>query len=171
MNNIIFKEAGLEDVYTVSAFLAKCWKCAYKGLVDDEYLFSLSDLHWVGFLESKLPDKLIRCLTARENGEIVGVSIFGRSIADEYPQDGEVIALYVSQDYHGLKIGHELFKKSLQGLGETGFESGLVCVFKDNAKAVSFYRAHGFQTALENQVVRIGERDLQYLVMRKRLLN
>jgi len=48
------RTAQTEDVAKISNVLASCWKTAYRGIVNDDYLDALKDDHWVDFLSAGL---------------------------------------------------------------------------------------------------------------------
>ncbi len=47
--NIIMRKANPDEIFDISKTLAKSWKWAYKGLVNDDYLSSLKEDNWVNF--------------------------------------------------------------------------------------------------------------------------
>ena len=57
--DVTIKSIDVDNIYDVSATLAKCWKYAYKGLVNDKYLSSVKNTHWVEFLEKSINDNTI----------------------------------------------------------------------------------------------------------------
>jgi hypothetical protein len=46
--------AQIEDATKISNVLALSWKTAYRDIVNDDYLNTLKDSHWVDFLKTKL---------------------------------------------------------------------------------------------------------------------
>jgi len=156
-----------EDFFRISATLATCWKFAYKEIINEVYLSSLQEDHWVEFLEKGLSDRLIDCVIAKKGDQVVGVSIFGRSITDAYPEDGEMISLYVLPAFIGKGLGHTLLEMAEKGLKEKNYTHSLICVFCDNESAIAFYEAHGFETASSNHEITMGTQKLRYQIMRK----
>lgn len=166
---ISIKKIAHDRISEVSVFLAQCWKSAYKDIITDEYLSALEDNHWVEFLKSGLNKQTITCFAAESANIIIGVSIFGKSITEQYPNAGEVVSLYIKPEFIGHGVGHLLFERSQTSLKEQGHEYCIVCVFSANLKAIQFYRSHGFDKTLDNQKVKIGRQELQYAIMRKDL--
>lgn len=167
-DKILITKVGFDKISDVSAFLAGCWKSAYKDLIDNEYLSSLKDDHWIDFLTSGLNKHTIICIAAESENKIIGISIFGKSITELYPSDGEVISLYIKPEMIGRGVGHLLFEKSQRTLKEQGYEYCIVCVFSDNINAIQFYKSHGFDKTLDCEEITIGRQKLQYMIMRKR---
>ncbi len=168
MNGTVdYSEAGAEDMFEVSSVLARCWRSAYKGLVNDDYLSSLADDHWVEFLTTGLKENSIICHIAKAGRGIIGAAVSGNSITERYPRDGEVISLYVVPEFIGKGVGRSLFEHALRSLKGKGFRHAVICVFAENGKAVDFYKAHGFNTAAEDERINMGAQELRYKVMRK----
>ncbi|MBO4441563.1 GNAT family N-acetyltransferase [bacterium] len=70
-------------------------------------------------------------LVSIEENRIAGVVCF----TDDFLE-----ALFVEPDFFGHGIGSELLKRALEGK-----KSILLNVYRDNRKAVSFYRSHAFK--------------------------
>ena len=163
--------ADEEEILSVSKTLVKCWKSAYQGMINDAYLASLKDNHWVDFLKKGLSDDSVDCMLAKEDNQTIGISIFGKSITDDYPNDGEIISLYVLPQFIGQGIGHVLLDKAENRLKEKGYQKSIICVFDENKSAVKFYQSHGFEAVSENNEITMGEQKLLYHIMRKGCIN
>ena len=59
-----------DDLYAVSRVYEESWRCAYRGLVPQDYLDAIPRGHWVPLLER--PGSI--SLVAVEAGEIVGTA-------------------------------------------------------------------------------------------------
>jgi len=152
-----------------SAVLAHCWKHAYKGLINDEYLKSLKDNHWVEFLEKSMTNKTVECVVAEFDNQIVGITIFGQSITEKYPNDGEIISLYVIPEFIGKNIGHLLFERAEQVIKRQGYRDCTICTFTKNTRAINFYKSHGYEIILQDEFVTMGTQELSYVILRKSL--
>ena len=158
-----------DKIPEASAFLAQCWRAAYRGIINDGYLDALADTHWVDFLEKSLTAKTAAGTLAEQDGKTIGLSVFGKSITEQYPDDGEIISLYVSPQSIGQKIGHLLFANAEQALREQGYPGSIVCVFAENRKAIRFYESHGYEIVMQDQQIKMGVQGLRYVIMRKAL--
>lgn len=124
----------------------------------------------MGWISEIWTDKqTITCFVAESANIIIGVSIFGKSITEQYPNDGEVVSLYIKPEFIGHGVGHLLFERSQTSLKEQGHKYCIVCVFFANIKAIQFYRSHGFAEIIDNEKINIGRQELQYAIMRKAL--
>ena len=167
--NIILSNLQFDKISEVSSILVECWKSAYKGLINDDYLSSLKDNHWVEFLEKSMQDKTAECVIAERDNEILGVSVFGKSITEKFPNDGEVISLYVRPRFIGQRLGNLLFAKAEQSVKEQGYSHCTICTFTENIKAITFYKTHGYEVVSQDEMITMGTQDLAYVIMRKSL--
>lgn len=167
--SVSVNDISIGKVPEVSAVLARCWRAAYKGVVDDAYLAALEDSHWEEFLANSIDDKTTACIVAEDESQVVGVSIFGKSITEKYPDDGEIIALYVLPEFIGQKIGHLLFEQAQQSIRAQGYRDCTICTFKQNIKAIRFYESRGYAVVSEDETIAIGSQDVPYFIMRKSL--
>jgi len=167
--DITYSNLNIEEINDASAVLALCWKAAYKGLVNDEYLSSLESTHWVEFLEKSINDNTATCIVAKKDNKIVGITVFGKSITEKYPNDGEIISLYVTPESIGQGIGHVLFEKAEHFITKQGYNNCITCTFVENSKAIRFYKSHGYEIVSESEIVTMGKQDLPYVIMRKAL--
>jgi len=167
--NIVIKKTGVDEISKISEFLVNCWKSTYKNTINDEYLSSMEKDYWVVFLNEKFREKKIECLTAENKNEMIGVCTFGNSITEKYPNDGEIISLYILEEYNGKGIGHQLFCLAQEELRSQGFQYGIVSTFCGNLKAIQFYENHGFIAMLGDESIAMGQQVIKYTVLRKEL--
>lgn len=165
--SVEIKKANMNMIFDISKVLKKCWHDSYKDLINKEYLSALADEHWADFLETGLKSDSINCIVATIDSEIIGAAIFGKSITEQYPDDGEVVSLYVLQKYIGKRVGHLLFEEAQRILIERGFSDCIVCVFSENSRAIRFYEAHGFKIIVGDKSIDMGMQKLPYVIMRK----
>jgi len=166
---ILISKLNFDEIPKASTMLAQCWKIAYKGLIDDHYLDNLKNTHWVQFLEDTLKSDTDQCFVAKISDEIIGVLVFGKSITEKYPHDGEVVYLYVHPSHAGKSIGKTLLKNAQQLLKHQGYKNCIVCTFKQNDKAIAFYKANNYKIVSKNELVDIGQQEIPYVIMRKLL--
>ncbi|MCP4354397.1 MAG: GNAT family N-acetyltransferase [Proteobacteria bacterium] len=87
------------------------WKYAFKGLIDDSYLNTLSvekeTERWSKRLSKDF--SMFVLFVAKHNDKVVGF-IFGEENPEtKYKYDVKMIAFYVLPEYHGQGIGKKLF--------------------------------------------------------------
>ena len=166
--NVNLSNLHVDKIPEASRVLAKCWRYAYNGLINDEYLTSLSDDHWVEFLKN-IKDTTTACILAENDNQIIGVAVFGDSITERYLDDGEIICLYVLPEFIGKNVGHLLFEYAENSLKEQGYQECTICTFKANTKAIKFYEKHDYVVVSDDETVEIGTQNVPYVILRKAL--
>ena len=147
--------AKIEDIDRISLVLAKSWKTAYRGIVDDDYLDALKEDHWVAFLTKGLNDDAIFSMVLCDGQEIVGVSVLTKS-----ENEGKVhlISLYLLPDKIGHGLGHLFYSEIEKEIVNRGFNTCILDVLENNKRAIRFYEEHGFtDTDTETPAV-LGEK-------------
>jgi ribosomal protein S18 acetylase RimI-like enzyme len=155
------------DARSVATVHVHTWQSAYRGIVPDAYLDSLSidarESIWGGILERGTPELWV----AEIDSQVVGWSAFGASRdADARPQTGELEAIYVLPQFWKTGTGRALWLITRGRLIERGFATVTLWVLADNLKAIHFYAAAGFtaDAASERQINRAGRtlREIRY---------
>lgn len=116
----------------------KAWHEAYPGIVGGAYLdgMTLAKCEKTAF---DWPDNII---VAKDGGRVVGFSAYGM-YADTSAEAGELFALYILEEYYGTGLGQRLLEAALDRL--SGYSTVYLWVFRDNTRAVNFYKKHGFR--------------------------
>ena len=80
----------------------------------------------------------------------------------------ELARLYVDVGWHGSGIARALLEKALAAVREQGYDSIWLCVWERNARAIAFYRKHGF-AEFGQMPVFVDEIRFDDLLMRRNL--
>jgi ribosomal protein S18 acetylase RimI-like enzyme len=80
----------------------------------------------------------------------------------------ELCKLYVADEYHGQGVASQLMERSIGEAIKVGYEMMWLFVWEQNARAISFYRKHGFTTVGGHDIY-IGEVLFRDFVMQRRL--
>jgi ribosomal protein S18 acetylase RimI-like enzyme len=145
------------DLKQAAALLNACWRWAYKDILDAEVLASLSDKGRYkrllkGYREGKRP-----LLLFGDDGALLGICRFRKSRTPGYPDDGEISAIYLREDAVGRGCGHALFTRAEEELRAQGYRNFVLDVLSQNARAIAFYRAHGYTTTGDRVFQRDGK--------------
>ena len=99
---------------------------------------------WKGHLDAPAAGRLL--LVAECGGEIVGTAASGplRDGDGDDATTGELYSLYVDPDAWGVGHGAALHEAALAHLAAGGFARAVLWVLEGNARARSFYAAHGW---------------------------
>lgn len=136
------------DARAVAEVHVRSWQAAYRGLMPDDFLDSLSvedrEREWRAWLASPPPRE--GGLVAEEDGKVLGFVRFGPSRDEGGRQDaGEVYAIYVVPEAFRTGTGRELFARASRMLRERGFTEATLWVLEANERARHFYEAAGWR--------------------------
>ena len=129
-----------DDRMEISKIYEESWKCAYKGIIPQDYLDSISNGRWSSTLDNPNWKTLI-CI---DNGRIVGTSSFCKSRFEQFHDWGEVISIYLLPNYMGKGYGKTLMKSTISELKILGYENIFLWVLEENGRARRFYEQFGF---------------------------
>lgn len=137
--SITIKKVETEDEIKGKAYVHwKAWHEAYIGIVDQDYLDSLT-LEKCEAIAHRWTDGI---LVAIDHGRVIGFAGYGDRGA-EAPETGEVFAMYVLSEYYGRGIGQLLMAAALEQL--KGYQQICLWVLKENRRAIRFYEKCGFR--------------------------
>ena len=162
-----YREATVLDASGITKVKFDTWKTAYKGIIAEEYLQSLSyedkEMNWRHRLEN--PTHGARIFIAETNqNKIVGFAlatlekynpIVPLLQADKFK--GELCAIYVLEEFQHKKIGIELVKLVVKYFKEHGIDSMITWVLKQNPSS-KFYEKLGGRILGAQSIEIEGER-------------
>lgn len=157
-NELIIRNVKKEDLEQVAEIIVTGWKSAYKGIIDDNYLNSLTiEKRYNKLLGNYLEDEFI---VAELNGEIVGFSrytLYNKS--NEIKNvDGEIFSIYVRPKLKRNGIGTVIFTYVMNQFKNNGNKSIILGCFKENYQSRAFYEKMGGKVIYEKLVER-GEKE------------
>lgn len=165
------RRATPTDARGIAAIHVQSWRSAYRGIVPEEYLQSLSVEHrermWRNALEGAGPETWV----VEQDGAVRGwMSVAASRDSDATPSTGEVWAIYVHPAHWRRGVGQLLWHKAEEQLKHAGFTEVTLWVFKDNAPALAFYRSNGFVAEHGTEkTIQLGGADLIEVRLRTRL--
>ena len=147
--HVKIRKAVVTDASAVATININTWKVAYKGIIPQDHLDSLS-------INDKIPrwEKAIKDLTVNKkelfiaeisdlNGsEIIGFSMGGPSQFEDYKIDGDLYAIYVFPKYWNQGIGTLLFNSVIKYFLNKNFKTMVIWALKENS-ACEFYKKWG----------------------------
>ena len=137
--------ATSEDCPAVAEAHVESWQHAYRGILSEQYLASLSvaerEAMWRRMVELQ-PSHL---LVARNNSEVLGFVAFGASHDTDAPKDrAEIYAIYVKPAFWSVGAGRMLWLEAKQRIVAAGYQSISLWVIAANRRAIEFYERAGF---------------------------
>lgn len=126
------REATVEDAPAIARVTVDTWKTAYRGIIDDNYLDSLTyaerEKGWRGF-----PFNEAFVLAAEDaQGNIIGFAAGGPQRDEDSKYKGELYAIYIYQEHQREGIGQALFESFSKKLAQTGVDSLMLWVLSDS---------------------------------------
>ncbi len=158
MPDIKLRHASLEDAFEIARIHIAAWRQAYRGLISDDHLDSLSVTQREAFWRAAIQRGDTTLILATIQGQIAGwVSIGACRDPGATAQDGEIWAIYIDPAHWGRGIGQALWRAARQQLLQLGYRTASLWVLCENAQAIRFYLAAGFKPDPESIIqVAIG---------------
>lgn len=150
------------DARSVATVHVRSWQSAYRGIVPDAYLDSLSldnrEHIWHESIRRGTPEIWV----AEIDSQVVGWTAFGTSRdQDARPDTGELEAIYLLPSHWATGVGRALLLVTRRRLIERGFSTATLWVLTQNARAIRFYTAGGFGPNLASEKhIDVGGRTL-----------
>jgi ribosomal protein S18 acetylase RimI-like enzyme len=134
-----------EDCRAVAEVHVETWQHAYRGILPDHYLASLSVAEREAMWRRMVAQQPSHLLVARANGVVVGFVAFGASRDESAPNDrAEIWAIYVKAASWSTGAGRQLWLEALKRIVAEGYKSVSLWVIAGNERAVRFYERAGF---------------------------
>lgn len=140
------RRADGSDAESIAEVHVRSWQGAYRGLLPDDYLQSLSVERRTRMWTHILADPRVDVFVAlNAQGQIVGFATLQVSRdSDAVKATGEVTAIYVLPSEWGRGIGRALMEAALKRARERGFRCVTLWVLAANNRARRFYEKAGF---------------------------
>ncbi len=139
------RPAAPEDSRAIAQAHVETWRVAYKGIVPDAYLATLSverrEPMWRERLAARPPGH--QTVVGLAGGAVVGFSSVGPMRGEMAGYTGEIYAIYVLPAYWKTGLGRELFLTSARFLASVGHLNMGLWVLEDNAQGRAFYERMG----------------------------
>lgn len=137
INGITVRKAEAEDVRQISEICVEDWQKAYRGIVDSEWLDSMS----VDKQYEKEIKRYQDFVVAADGKKVLGYAWLQTS-GDE-PADCEIVALYVRYSYRNNGIGKLLLHYAIKYFRESEKKRMIIWCLKENYESRRFYEKNG----------------------------
>lgn len=158
MSEIVIRNVKFEDLRSVSEIIVESWKTAYRGIVADEYLDSLTvDQNYEKIIKDYTENEFI---VAERDNEVVGFCRYGfeNAYVETFPDvDCELHALYVKPNCKEVGIGTKIINYVINEFKVKGYKKMILWCFKDNYPARMFYEKMGGIYGNESTITRGGK--------------
>jgi GNAT superfamily N-acetyltransferase len=144
---MLVRTARINDAQQIAEVHVDSWRAAYRGIVPDSLLDSLSVEAWTERWQERLSvagDTINLVLALGES--LIGLATAGpaRDLDCDSRQTQEVYALYLRSEYWGRGNGKELYLAAEDQIWRSGAVDAVLWVLRDNLRARRFYEAQGF---------------------------
>ena len=154
------RPASTSDASAIAGVHVEGWQTAYRGILTDEYLDSLSIDQRVAFWKQHLHREPHLIFVAEDPRRgIVGFAFAGHHHGSFGEYQGEIHAIYVLEQYQRHGIGRALFHQSAAALAEADYSGMMIWALKQNPYR-RFYEKLGGKL-LGEETTCIGNRELQ----------
>lgn len=143
--NYIIRKMEKDDCAALNHVVTVAWNEAYKGIVPDselERLYENEEERTEKGLSS-FDEKDVRTIVLEVDNEVVGFSHYDAANQDNFPECGEIRALYIISKYHKYGFGRKLVDESIKEIKKLGFNKMIICSLRDNDNANEFYEHIG----------------------------
>ncbi len=142
------RKADPSDAWGIAGIHVACWQAAYRGILPDNTLDTLSADRAEEAWKKRLHEGGDHVLVYDREGRILGFTFFGASRdEDEDPSlVGEIYQLYLDPGEWRKGIGSALTAAVLEALRKKGFSEVTLWVLKENKRGRGFYEALGFES-------------------------
>ena len=144
----LVRRAEPQDAPAVALVHVASWRQAYRGLLPQEYLNSLSVETWTTTWAnafSQLPGQSSTTLVGELDGQIVGFACVGPSRDDDRDTTAaELLGLYLDPAHWGAGHGCTLHTEALDVARASGTTAATLWVLTTNQRARNFYERQGW---------------------------
>ena len=160
MSGFLVRNATLEDAEKIAYIHVKAWQESYKGIIDQNYLDTISFSERFAFRKKILmhPKPAQINLIAVQNNQIIGFCDAGAAFDSSEVYRGEIYAIYLLSEFKQHGIGRTLFNYVNRHLEENLLTPYITWVLEENKNACRFYENCGGQF-FKKKSVEIGDQN------------
>lgn len=140
---ICIRQAQSRDINKIAKIKADGWKSAYKGIVDDGFLNSMSVSKQIDMIKNYSSDTMF---VAEKDNEVLGfcrIYDYNEPVYDDKEIDCEIREIYVNPSFKRMGIGSALFHFTKEYFSQKGKWKLYLGCLKDNHSARKFYEKMG----------------------------
>ena len=148
---MIIRQADSEDALAIATIHVRSWQHAYRDLLPEDRLGSLSiaerEQQWIRNLDPANPTKTV---VIEENDEIVGFASWGM-VPDSQPPTAMLYSMYLDPSAMGKGYGSALMQAVEVDMIAAGALAGTLHVLRDNTPTRAFYEHHGWKVEPDSE--------------------
>ena len=136
-----------EEAHEYALLHNSCWESAYTGIIPDEYLSSMAE-EWmeqrVERYRQALNSPCYGFYCTEYEGKMVGRLVIQKSRDEDKPEAGEIMAIYLIEEFWDKGYGKEMLNFALSKLNSMGHSEIILWVLEENIRGRKFYEKHNF---------------------------
>lgn len=141
----MIRKANTTDSYNIAKLIVSGWQTAYAGLIDDNFLNSMSadfmSEKWESNIKNQNEDDNI--YVYEENNKILGIIRFGKPADVTMNYNAEIHVLYIEPSLKRNGIGTKLFNFAKDYLISKNTTNLIIWCLKTNLPSIRFYEKMG----------------------------
>jgi GNAT superfamily N-acetyltransferase len=135
------------DARDVARVQVRSWRSAYRGLIDQAYLDGLTPEFFADrYTFGRVGLRLASTLVAVDGSAIRGLVTTGLCRDADFPNFGELMAIYVDPAHVRTGVGRQLMAAARARLRLVGVKGALLWVLDGNTAARRFYERDGWRS-------------------------
>lgn len=142
------------DLDIVGEIVNNGWKNVYSSYINNELLSIEGCKKREKEIETELLSSSLANYVYEDEGIVKALLTFGKTADSDKSDAFEIWRIYVSQNFQGAGIGRSLLEFAEKQAMLSGFQEIIIWAFKENFKAVSFYKHNGY---VESKVMSLGD--------------
>lgn len=153
------RSADINDADIMGEIHSKSWKAAYKGIIPDKILDSITPEKEKKFFEKAISEKREEDYLIFRDDEAAGMITIGKC-RDKDKDDtyGEIWGIYLHPDYYHKGIGAVLINWGIDELKKRNYKRITLWVLEENMSARKFYEKIGFRHDGTVNEINIGKK-------------
>jgi L-amino acid N-acyltransferase YncA len=168
--DFLIRLARAQDAAGIARVHVQSWQAAYRGIMAETLLASLSVAKWTEDWKERLASTARTTLVLERAGVVQGWAAFGPAPAPEEPgQAAELFGIYLAPEAWAQSLGGKLLARAEGMLSERGYREVSLWVVDANRRARRFYEKSGYVQAGGGQEVVRGGMPLNQLRYTKAL--
>lgn len=174
MEEVIIRKISLEDINELQKIGRKTFFETFaSGNTEEDMKKYLEESFSLEKLTAEINDQNAEIYFAELDNTAIGYLKlnFGKSQTELKDDTAlEIERIYVSQDFHGKKIGQMLYEKAIQVAKEKAVKYIWLGVWDENPRAINFYKKNGF-VEFDKHIFRLGSAEQTDIMMKKMLVD
>ncbi|QSX06277.1 GNAT family N-acetyltransferase [Sedimentibacter sp. zth1] len=154
--------ATIQDVERIALIHTESWKVAYKNIIPTDKLEEMTKIEprtkmWAKLLTEYKDSTYVYKL----NDEIIGYFTIGKSRDSDLQDAYELIGIYFHPDFYGRGYGNKMMEFLMENVKHRGFNKIFLWVFKENERAIRYYKKFGFEFDENEKIHDLGRKVLE----------